>query len=90
MATRLPRGSGRAEKAAARSRSSIGWSTLMMPAWRQTASKTRASDPIAPVWLAAARLPARLCPPFSNTTGLLRPSRRALSRKRRPSLTLSR
>ena len=54
-----PVGSGWVAKVAAASNASSTVAARMTPAWRHTPSKTRSSAASAPVWLAAARWPAR-------------------------------
>ena len=88
-ATRRPLGSGRWWNATAQSTTSATLVTSMMPVCRNIARQTAADPARAPVCEAAALAPCALMPPFQRTMGLRRPTSRATSKKRRPSLTPS-
>ena len=87
--TRLPFGSGWVAKVAAASKASSMVAARVMPAWRHMPSKTRSSLASEPVWLAAARWPPAVAPPFTSTSGLTAATARARSKKPRPSGTPS-
>ena len=55
------------------------------PSWRHTPSNTRSSDARAPVWLAAARDPDEVAPPFRRTRGMRSVTEAMRSAKARPS-----
>ena len=71
-ATRGPRGNGWVAKVAAASKASSAVDTWVTPSAAHTPSKTRWSAASAPVWLAAARAPPSLAPPFRITIGFVR------------------
>ncbi len=56
------------------------------PAWRHMPSKTRSSVASDPVWLAAARWPPEVAPPFTSTTGMRSATADTSRKNRRPSL----
>ncbi len=84
-----PAGSGCVAKVAAASKASATVEALVAPAWRQTPSKTRSSLARAPVWLAAARWPPSVAPPFTSTRGLRAAASRIRAAKATPSPTPS-
>jgi len=84
MATRRPLGRGRLEKTAETSSISMGLSTVTTPACLHAASNILWFAASAPVWLAAARSPASVRPPFNTTTGFFKPTRLADSKNRLP------
>ena len=61
----------------------------MMPVCLNIAFQMLAEPASAPVCEAAALAPCSLMPPFHRMMGFLRPTSRATSKKRRPSLTPS-
>ena len=77
-ATRRPRGTGCAESSVATSISSSSVRARITPAWRKSASTATSEPASAAVCEPAARLPARVLPPFSARIGLRRASRRAM------------
>ena len=69
-AVRGPAGSGWVANVAAASNASSIVVARVTPAWRHMPAKTRSSEASEPVWLAAARWPPAVVPPFTSTTGL--------------------
>ena len=65
-----PFGSGWVANVAAASNASSTVAARVTPAWRHAPSKTLSSAASAPVWLAAARAPFAVAPPFTTTSGL--------------------
>ena len=89
IAVRGPCGSGCVANVAAASNASSTVAVRVMPAWRHMPSKTRSSAARLPVWLAAARCPPLVAPPFTTTMGLRRAASRSRSNSARPSATPS-
>ena len=58
----------------------------VIPAARQAPSKTLSSAANAPVWLAAARAPPSVAPPFRSTSGLRAAAAASRSINARPSV----
>ena len=82
-AVAAPCGRGWVANVAAASNASSIVVARVMPAWRHMPSKTRSSEARLPVWLAAARWPPAVVPPFTSTTGLRRGDRRRAVEERR-------
>jgi hypothetical protein len=80
-----PSGRGWVAKVAAASNASSTVAARVAPACRQTPSKSRSSLASAPVWLAAARCPPSVAPPFTSTTGFSAAAAASRCRKSRPS-----
>ncbi|GIU89241.1 MAG: hypothetical protein KatS3mg010_0340 [Acidimicrobiia bacterium] len=81
---RGPRGSGCVANVAAASNASSTVAARVIPAWRHMPSNTRSSLASDPVWLAAARCPPGVVPPFTSTTGLRRVTAREPLEQRAP------
>ena len=65
-----PTGNGWVANVAAASNAASTVVARVIPAARQAPSKILSSAASAPVWLAAARAPPSVAPPFSTTSGL--------------------
>ena len=83
IATRSPAGSGQRSRARATSNSSSMVLARSTPHWSRKAETVTSAPAMAPVWLVAARAPSLVRPDLTIRIGFLRPTRLAISVKRR-------